>query len=174
MYEDRQPYLQGGPLSSTFLLDSVHFHWGVVDSDGSEHAINGQKYALEAHFVFYNKAYQNSTYASNFPDGFSVLGILFKVDKNSPDLQIFKILKRVSKDESLNIESPVLNLTELIPKNLIYAYYKGSFTTPPCSQIVDWIVSLNEMTINPSQVSLDMKPGLNLSNTNKKPFFHVY
>lgn len=153
IWENRQPYLFGGPLSSTYLLDSVHFHWGIVNDDGSEHAINGQKCALEAHFVFFNKAYQTSTDAMKYPDGFSVIGVLFNVDSLSPDLQFLNMIKNVTKGgNSIQINTPVISLKELMPKKFIYAHYKGSLTTPPCSQIVDWFVSLEKLTLNPVQV----------------------
>ncbi|XP_067146351.1 uncharacterized protein [Apteryx mantelli] len=39
--------LTGGPLSGTYRLRQVHFHWGSSDEAGSEHAVDGMKYAAE-------------------------------------------------------------------------------------------------------------------------------
>lgn len=46
----------GGPLENPFILDSVHFHWGVNGS-GSEHILDGKRYAAELHMVTYNSVY---------------------------------------------------------------------------------------------------------------------
>lgn len=142
-----------GPLSSTYLFDSVHFHWGVINTHGSEHTINGQSYAMEAHFVFFNKAYQEPTKAINYPDGFAVVGVLFEMHRSTPDLKFLNTVKDVKKEgDSITIKDPKIYLRELIPTNFTYAYYKGSFTTPPCYQIVDWFVSTELQTVNDMQV----------------------
>ncbi|XP_061850453.1 carbonic anhydrase 13 isoform X3 [Colius striatus] len=39
--------LTGGPLSGTYRLRQIHFHWGSNDEAGSEHAVDGMKYAAE-------------------------------------------------------------------------------------------------------------------------------
>lgn len=41
------PVLTGGPLSGTYRLRQIHFHWGSNDEAGSEHAVDGMKYAAE-------------------------------------------------------------------------------------------------------------------------------
>ena len=41
----------GGPLGKKqYLLDHFHFHWGSVDSRGSEHLLNGKAFAAEVMF----------------------------------------------------------------------------------------------------------------------------
>ncbi len=37
-----------------FCLNSIHFHWGLNDTTGSEHLLNGYQYPLEAHFVHFS------------------------------------------------------------------------------------------------------------------------
>lgn len=39
--------LTGGPLCGTYRLRQIHFHWGSNDEAGSEHAVDGMKYAAE-------------------------------------------------------------------------------------------------------------------------------
>lgn len=53
-YEGEPARISGGPLKSSYILDNIHWHWGENDAAGSEHALNGKRYAAEAHFVFYN------------------------------------------------------------------------------------------------------------------------
>ncbi|XP_076078862.1 carbonic anhydrase 15-like [Mytilus galloprovincialis] len=51
-FPDVQPIIKGGGLPGPHKLLEFHFHWGDNSQRGSEHAINGQHSALEAHFVF--------------------------------------------------------------------------------------------------------------------------
>lgn len=37
----------GGPLTGSYRLRQFHFHWGPVDDRGSEHTVDGAKYASE-------------------------------------------------------------------------------------------------------------------------------
>lgn len=39
--------LEGGPLKDKYQLEQYHCHWGVNDSVGSEHLVDGQSYAAE-------------------------------------------------------------------------------------------------------------------------------
>ena len=42
-----QSALTGGPISGTYRLKQFHFHWGASDDRGSEHTVNGMKFACE-------------------------------------------------------------------------------------------------------------------------------
>ncbi|CAH1968354.1 unnamed protein product [Acanthoscelides obtectus] len=39
--------LAGGPLEGTYVLEQFHCHWGEKDDEGSEHTIDGQRFAGE-------------------------------------------------------------------------------------------------------------------------------
>lgn len=43
------PYLvlRGGPLTGTYRLRQFHLHWGAADDHGSEHMVDGVRYAAE-------------------------------------------------------------------------------------------------------------------------------
>ena len=46
--DDNNAYsVSGGALPKTFIADHFHFHWGKVDSRGSEHTVNGQGSPME-------------------------------------------------------------------------------------------------------------------------------
>jgi carbonic anhydrase len=53
------------------------------------------------------------------------------------------------------IESPKFspNVRSFLPNNLAYFNYKGSLTTPPCSEGVEWIVFTDTISVTPAQVS---------------------
>lgn len=79
---DTKPTLSGGPLSGKYEFSQLHFHWGDNDNIGSERAINGKKYPIELHLVFFKKEYGNIASALNHPDGICALSCLFEVNSN--------------------------------------------------------------------------------------------
>lgn len=62
------------------------------------------------------------------------------------------------------IESPKFspNVRSFLPNNLAFFNYKGSLTTPPCSEGVEWIVFTDTISVTPAQVSF-VCPSLFLS-----------
>ena len=46
------PSITGGGLSGTFLAAQFHFHWGSVDTQGSEHTIAGYQYSMEVNISY--------------------------------------------------------------------------------------------------------------------------
>ncbi len=75
------------PKNELFTLLQIHFHWR-----GSEHFVDGKKFAGEMHLVFQSKTNTKQ---------FSVIGFMMKVRLNINDIQkivsskigFFKILK---------------------------------------------------------------------------------
>ena len=66
--------MSGGHLESEYELAQLHFHWGSVDSVGSEHTIDRVPFPLEMHLVHLAKTidrYQQG--------GLAVAGFIFKV-----------------------------------------------------------------------------------------------
>ena len=68
------------PSGETFEFLQLHWHWGSVDSQGSEHTINGKKYPMEVHLVHWNKKYSTVTEALKYSDGLAVLGFMYEVN----------------------------------------------------------------------------------------------
>jgi carbonic anhydrase len=48
----------GGPLANTYIIDSMHWHWGK-NHKGSEHTLDKIQYAAEIHVVSHNEKYGN-------------------------------------------------------------------------------------------------------------------
>ena len=40
----------------------------------------------------------------------------------------------------------------LVPDNLAYYHYAGSLTTPPCSEVVSWIVMTDSILVSQTQI----------------------
>ena len=69
MEADNLPYFNNKNTQSSYVIQNFRFHWGVSNSEGSEHQIDSQVFPLELHLV-----HKSSNGA------FSVLGILFTVN----------------------------------------------------------------------------------------------
>ena len=52
-----------------------------------------------------------------------------------------------------------INFAGLLPTSLMGWYYQGSLTTPPLSQVVNWLVLSTPITLDDKEVELDLKLG---------------
>lgn len=73
------PKIYGGPLTDIYEFLSLHFHWGTNDTCGTEHSIDGEHGALEAHMIFKNVKYATKEKALDHGDGLCVFALRFKV-----------------------------------------------------------------------------------------------
>jgi carbonic anhydrase len=56
------------------------------------------------------------------------------------------------KGEQENISSLKIDANDLLPENLSYYRYNGSFTTPPCTEGVNWFVLSNILELSKAQI----------------------
>jgi len=120
-----------------YKLKQFHFHVP------SENNIKGDKFPLEAHFVHVSD------------DGkIAVIGVMFVEDKENPVLKKAwsKLPKlEVGKEDKCGLSAD--EVKALMPKNKDYYRFKGSLTTPPCSEGVDWIVYKEPLSVSKEQVN---------------------
>ena len=57
----------------------LHWHWGSLSTQGSEHTLDGRKYPAELHVSLFNKKYDGVTTALGNSDGLASLAFLFEV-----------------------------------------------------------------------------------------------
>jgi carbonic anhydrase len=109
----------------------------------SEHTFNGKHYDLELHIV-------HTDYLSS---RLAVLAIYFDVaaggNSDNPFLTALQLNVQNPSITSLPLEALVGGLK----KNAIYSY-EGSLTTPPCSEIVTWIINNEPQPISTAQLKL--------------------
>ena len=114
-----------------FALVQVHFH------SPSEHAIDGERFPLVAHFV-------HATDSGEL----GVLGVMFEEGTANPALQ--KIVDAMNEGAGASV---TIDASAMVPEDLSVFRYMGSLTTPPCSEGVNWHVSKQTLTASPQQIA---------------------
>eukprot|EP00126_Sphaerothecum_destruens_P007524 Sdes_comp19885_c0_seq1m12211 len=156
--------------NQSYILAQYHFHWSSsYGTFGSEHVVGDQESVLEVHVVYYKSEYKSYEAAQRFADGIVVMSgryspIAWNHQSNSLEgnSQISKLLDNFEKmGESggrVGVQSGI-NIASLLRddnderSNVLWRYYNyhGSFTTPPCSQVVQWFILDHHLTVSYSQ-----------------------
>ncbi|XP_053698470.1 uncharacterized protein LOC128745420 [Sabethes cyaneus] len=148
---------RGGPLKDVYQFASLHFHWGANSARGSEHVLDGRRYAMEMHLVFFNQKYGSFLEARNQSDGLSVLGIFLTNSTTEPNYGWIDALNEVqTAGTSYTLPDPtVFNIKGVIgSRRRPYFSYPGSLTTPPCFESVTWIVQRKTLPISERQLNV--------------------
>ncbi|QFI68592.1 carbonic anhydrase [Sinorhizobium alkalisoli] len=116
----------GGTLKrgdKAYELVQYHFH------APSEHLVEGKTFAMEAHFVHKNAE----------TGALGVFGVFITPGAENATLASLaaKFPQKAGDEAALDAVDP----SGLLPASLDYWAYEGSLTTPPCSEIVDWMVA---------------------------------
>lgn len=115
-------------------LLQMHFHWGNVTGEGSEHLLNGVQYEAEAHFVHTKRGGTPTD-----GDYYAVLGILLRVNDTAPVAGTIWSKFSIPPFNQGVAKTGVV-FQELLPGRLDYFHYEGSLTTPTCDETVNWYV----------------------------------
>ncbi|XP_039312904.1 carbonic anhydrase 9 [Solenopsis invicta] len=158
----RLPYIFGAILKQNqqYEMEQLHFHWGIKNNRGAEHVLNGVRYPMEMHIVHRNMAYPNISYALQNKDGVVVVASFFQLQDEDNEL-LRSFINKLPDVQWANTELSVnlsLALASLIPTNTdIFYTYKGSLTTPPCSEVVTWIIFAIPVPISFHQMNMFRK-----------------
>jgi carbonic anhydrase len=116
---------QGSRLDAgadSYALLQVHFH------RPSEHKIGGKNFPMEAHFVHRNAA-----------GNLAVVGVLMA--EGRANAAFTKIVATMPTREGPAVKADAaIDPNALLPARRAYYRYSGSLTTPPCSEVVNWLL----------------------------------
>ncbi|CAA2970503.1 alpha carbonic anhydrase 1, chloroplastic [Olea europaea subsp. europaea] len=124
-----------------YSLKQMHWH------SPSEHRIDGQQFAAELHLV--HVADDGSV---------SVVGILFQLGRPDPVIEkIQNKLSELANEVRTNKEETPVTVGPFHPTEVrknVHNYYKyvGSFTTPPCTENVTWVILAKVRSMSKEQV----------------------
>ncbi|RAU23099.1 carbonate dehydratase [Paramagnetospirillum kuznetsovii] len=128
----------GGNLAldgKSYDLLQFHFH------TPSEHTVDGAAFDMECHFV--HKAADG---------GLAVLGVMIAKGAANPALEAIWQVMPTKGGESVNAPG-MLDASMLLPKETLSFRYAGSLTTPPCSEVVQWVVFRQAITASADQIA---------------------
>lgn len=115
-------------------LRQFHFH------TPSEHHINGEHFPMEVHFVF------------DAGSSLIVLGVPIEIDTCDDSLltSVFKNADAAAAPGT-STETGPLNFKAIYDRiqNAQLWNYAGSLTTPPCSEVVTWLVASQPLRVSP-------------------------
>ena len=141
--------LLGGVLSGDYTVSHAQFRWP------SEHLLNGKRYPLELQVVFTKDGAADHL---NTDKGLAIVGIFFE---HGPSEESFDELTTLATGDLLWAGSSKMSSKWVSDfKDLMrrvfdtgdFSHYEGSLTTPPCSEVVQWINFVTPLTVAPSQV----------------------
>jgi carbonic anhydrase len=128
----------GGTLSldgKSYDLLQFHFH------HPSEHTVDGASFDMECHFV--HKAADG---------GLAVLGVMIAKGEANPALEsIWQVMP--AKGGEAATASAMFDPAMLLPKDRVSFRYAGSLTTPPCSEVVQWVVFRQAISASAEQLA---------------------
>ncbi|TNJ42122.1 carbonic anhydrase family protein [Tamlana fucoidanivorans] len=137
--------------NETYYLKQIHFH------EPSEHKINGVIYPIEIHLVHISKSGK-----------LTVLGVLGEEGAESQLFEFFESFLPLANGDKKEIHKEV-DLSNLFLDDKSYYSYSGSLTTPPCSEIVNWIVFKKPVILSVEEV-LKLKSNMPINNyRNEQP-----
>ncbi|KAG6932648.1 carbonic anhydrase 13, partial [Chelydra serpentina] len=151
---ENKSVLRGGPLTGSYRLRQIHFHWGASDDIGSEHAVDGKKYAAELHVVHWNSdKYSTFVEAARQRDGLAVMAVFLKIGESNSQLK--KITDRLDTIRAKGKQALFTNFDPscLLPHSLDYWTYLGSLTVPPLLESVIWIILREPISVSSEQLT---------------------
>ena len=130
-----------GVEGGTLILDGIsyellqfHFH------HPSEHLIDGKPAAMEIHFVHKSQ------------DGnLAVLGVMVVEGMPNPVLETIWSVMPTTPGETVT-GAGLIDFRPLLPADPTTYRYAGSLTTPPCSEVVQWVVYRKAITASDVQI----------------------
>jgi len=122
----------------------LHFH------TPSEHLIDGITYPMEMHLV-----HSRPGPSADDPPSYLAISILVRMGDSNLFLDEFLDAIPESAGQSARIHDVFLH--DMFPQrfdfeNVHYYHYRGSFTTPPYTESVDWLVAKEVIEAAPSQI----------------------
>ena len=126
-----------------YELHQLHFH------TPSEHMIDGVTYPMSMHIV--NRL---SEEAEEGPPHYLVIAVLFRMGAENEFISSFLEAVPLKPGTRYELEKSKVYLDELFPGERLphYFHYRGSLTTPPHTETVDWLILKRVKEASPEQI----------------------
>ncbi|KAM5151344.1 carbonic anhydrase 4 isoform 1-T1 [Callospermophilus lateralis] len=150
--------ISGGGLAAPYRATQFHLHWSKELDRGSEHSLDGERFAMEMHIVHEKEkgTRSNEKDGQTPKDQIAVLAFLVQEgDKTNKGFQpLVEALSHIPKPEMSTTmrESSLLDLLPEEEKLRRYFRYLGSLTTPSCAETVVWTVFEEPIQLHRDQI----------------------
>ncbi|XP_004462106.1 carbonic anhydrase 4 [Dasypus novemcinctus] len=149
--------IAGGGLAARYRATQLHLHWSQGLDRGSEHALDGDRFAMEMHIVHQKEkgTSRAEEAAQDSKDEIAVLAFLVEAgdQKNAGFQPLVDALSRIPRPGWNTTTS--ISLSELLPEEgrlSHYFRYLGSLTTPGCEEKVVWTVFKEPIRLHTDQI----------------------
>ncbi len=116
-----------------FSLLQFHFHLP------SEHTVDAGAFPMEVHFV--HQAEEGDL---------GVIGVF--MEAGEPNAAIATVWEAIPGAGESPVMLDAFDATALLPDGASHFRYPGSLTTPPCSEIVSWVVMTESISVSDEQI----------------------
>lgn len=113
-----------------YQLLQFHFH------SQSEHTVKGETYPMEVHLVHKGEDGQ-----------LAVVGVFLQAGGEAASGGLAAMAEALPNAEGKSSATGGIKPDDLLPASPLYYHYKGSLTTPPCSEGVNWFVMQQPLTV---------------------------
>jgi carbonic anhydrase len=131
-----------------FELVQYHFH------APSEHKVDGRHFPMEMHLVHKSEAGE-----------LAVVGVLIEAGAHNAAFEPVWSHLPDEPGELEHLEHVTVDVDQLLPRNRPSYRYRGSLTTPPCSEDVRWLVFAESVQLSQAQIDAFVA----LVNGNNRP-----
>jgi len=133
----------------SYELKQFHFH------TPSENHVDGKSYPLEAHFVHATKEGK-----------LAVIAVMFEEGTEHPTLKKIWSKFPMKVNNELDMDFNADDLNTMMPDDKSYYRFKGSLTTPPCTEDVKWFVMKTPLSVSKQEIDAIYKE---LGHANNRP-----
>ncbi|XP_077021152.1 carbonic anhydrase 4 [Tamandua tetradactyla] len=147
--------IAGGGLVSQYRAKQLHLHWSQALDGGSEHSLDGERFAMEMHIVHEKEKGTSRNEKEDSRDEIAVLAFLVEAgsEKNEGFQPLVEVLSSIPKPGmSTTMTASLLDLLPKKEKLRQYFRYLGSLTTPNCDEKVIWTVFEEPIQLRSDQI----------------------
>ncbi|CAH1391878.1 unnamed protein product [Nezara viridula] len=148
--------LSSGPLFGNYKFQEFSLKFGDTNNNGTDHSINGQRFALEFHMNFYQISYKECpprvlrTRSRN-----AVLVILFQESQEPQYYELFSLISHLNKTgKKITITDNILYDFKNVLSSSEYYNYVGSSSEKPYLPNVEWFIFKKIQPIHKTQMEL--------------------